>query len=88
MRFSVPAISSCNCRKFSFDLQLRIILGDHQQPRERAIQLLVGLDFLLRRAAAGQRRAGVGDILEHFGFVRREALHGVHQVGNQVGAAL
>ena len=52
------------------------------------IELLVGLNLLLRRAAAGQAGAGVGDILEDFGFVLGEALHGVHQVGNQVGAAL
>ncbi|KAG0946479.1 hypothetical protein G6F31_014320 [Rhizopus arrhizus] len=76
-------------------LQLRIVFGDHQQPRQRAAQFALGLLELLERGFVvgvdvdlADPRAGVGDFGQHALFLAGEALHGLHQVGHQVGAAL
>ena len=67
--------------------QLRIVLHDDQQPAECAFQLLVGLDLLLRRARSGHLGAALAMALNTPSSLR-VPFDGVHQVGNEVGAAL
>src|SRR5574337_174727 len=79
-------------------LQLRIVLADHHQPRQRIAQFaLSGLELLqllrvidgvgidLQTAHPGAR---IGHLDEDLFFVLRVTLDRIDQVGHQVGAAL
>src|SRR6185312_13276381 len=70
--------------------QIGVILGQREQPAERSRQRAFGLrtlrDVALRQRL--RRRAHLRDFLEHAALVRRVALDGLHQVTDQVGAAL
>src|ERR1035437_3954540 len=79
-------------------LQLRIILGDHQQPRQRRRQLALGCDKFLEcgrivdefgrgldRPDLGTR---VGHPEQHILFLLRETFDRIHQVRHQISAAL
>src|SRR5260370_4117026 len=68
--------------------ELRIILHYDQQPAERAVQLRIGLDLLLRTPRSAQSRARIGDFLDDCLFMFGEAFDCLHQVRNQVRAAL
>src|SRR5262249_30312409 len=79
-------------------LELGIALDRDQEPRERARELaLSGLEFLERLRVVerlgrelDRRRAGprARDLLEHRALLRREALDGLDEIRNQIGAAL
>ncbi|MDQ1132796.1 hypothetical protein QE386_001391 [Pseudoxanthomonas winnipegensis] len=76
-------------------LQGRIVLADHQQAAQRAAQLALRLGELLQRVGVigvdldlADPGAGVGDLGQHLTLLLGVALHGAHQVGDQVGAAL
>src|SRR5512138_301489 len=78
-------------------LELRVVLGDREQPAERAPQLaLRRLELLhvLRRELVdvelhrGRLRAGVHHLVERLPLVRRVALHRLDEVRHEVGAAL
>src|SRR6516225_2513052 len=69
-------------------LEARIGLGDREQLAERSLQQLLrrgaARDVAGRQARLPPRR----DLLEDSTLVRRIALHGLDQVGNQIRAAL
>src|SRR6266581_1968829 len=79
-------------------LELRVALGDHQQPRQRRGQLALRggellergriVDQLRRRLDRAHPGARVGDVDQHLLLLRGEALDRVDQVRHQVGAAL
>ena len=88
MRFSVPASSSISRLNVSFDSQLRIVLDDDQQPRQRASSARWPPASSARASARrpawrATRRSG-----RRRPLLLRDALGGLHQVGNQVVAAL
>ena len=78
--------------------QLRIVLRHHQQPGKGSRQLSLGglelrerlgvVDQLRGRLDAADLGAGIGDPQQHILFLGGKPLYGVHQVGNQVRAAL
>ena len=79
-------------------LQLGIVLAGHQQPAQRPGQALLGLGELGDFSGVahlfgvdvdlGGRGAGLGHLDQHALLLGGVALHGGHQVRNQVGAAL
>src|SRR5438309_1188593 len=79
-------------------LELGIVLCDEQQPRQSArhsrLRLLEAPErgFVVEELGSGldaaDARARLGDLGQHLLFLRRESLHRVDEVGNQVGAAL
>src|SRR5204863_4051246 len=79
-------------------LELGIILGDEQEPRESArhsrLRLLEAperrfvVEELGCRLDAADARARLRDLDQHLLFLRRESLDRVDEVGNQVGAPL
>src|SRR5258708_25043815 len=79
-------------------LELRIVLRDHEQARQRARQLPLRLLEFLQRLRIVERlgrelhgpdlRARLGNAEEDVFFLRGIALHRRHQVRDQVGAAL
>src|SRR5437773_4562186 len=79
-------------------LELGIVLGDEQEPRESArhsrLRLLEAperrfvVEELGRRVGAADPRARRRDVDQHLLFLRRESLDRVDEVGNQVGAPL
>ena len=77
--------------------QFRVVLGDGKQPPEGAshfaLRFLVGLQLFGREVVHGDGHlrgfaSGFRHGLEGFLLVRSVALHGVHQVGDEVGASL
>src|SRR6266511_22943 len=72
-------------------LELRVVLGDGEQPAERRGQGSVRRGHLLE-AAALDRAGELGARLRHLGedglLLLRVALHRLHQVGDQIGAPL
>src|SRR5581483_233919 len=79
-------------------LELRIVFGDDQQTRQCRRQLALRRDEALKRGRVVHQRgrrldgadfgARFGDAEEHLLFLRGEALHRVHQIRHEVGAAL
>ena len=69
-------------------LQLRIGLGDGDQPAERARERLVGRRLAGDVAGAHAGRALLGDLLEDALLMRRIALHRLDEIGDEVGAPL
>ena len=71
-------------------LEVRIGLGDGEQAAERAGEDAFGLGALLGRAVLRGLGggAGFGDGLERVALVAHVALHGFHEIGDEVGAAL
>src|SRR5258706_2244997 len=79
-------------------LQLRVVLRDHEQARQRARELALRLLEFLQRLRIVERfgselhgpdlRARLGDAEEDVLFLRGIALHRRHEVRDQVGAAL
>src|ERR1017187_8750624 len=68
--------------------QLRVSLGYREQPAQGVSELSLGF-ALLRRGGGGHGRTAIlGDVLEGPLFVRGVTLHGFHQVGDKVVAAL
>src|SRR6476659_1515851 len=65
-------------------LQLRVRLGDREQPAERLAQDPLGLGRLGGRTCALRRGARLGDRLERAALVRRVALDGLDEVRDQV----
>ena len=70
--------------------QIGIILRQREQPAERGRQRAFGLRALLDVALRQRlrRRAHLGHLFQHAALVRRIALDGLHQIADQVGAAL
>src|SRR5499433_2914606 len=80
--------------------QIGIALRHRKQPPERAGELRLRLLEALERFRIvddvrgnlhlhlGRPRARVGHLLQHLPFLRGVALHGLDQVGNEIGAAL
>ena len=68
--------------------QLRVVFGQREQPSESGIELAVCGDLRLGVARIQQAGAGVGNVAKYRAFLLGNALHGLNQVGNQVGAAL
>ena len=69
-------------------LQLRIIFDQREQTAQCSVELAVRGDFLLWRAGTEQRRTRAGDFAKDGLFLRGVAFHCLHQVGNQISAAL
>src|SRR6266542_529284 len=72
-------------------LQLWVVLRDGEQRAQRAAQLVLGLRSLLRRRGGTRgdgARAGLGHFVENAALVRRVALHGLDEVGDQVVPSL
>src|SRR5262245_32804687 len=78
--------------------EIGIAFRDREQPPERAAELLLRLLETLERLRivedVGRKLhlrgagAGIGDLFEHLPLLRRVALHGLDQIGNEIGAAL
>ncbi len=70
--------------------QIGIILRQREQPAERGRQRAFGLralrDVALRQRL--RRRAHLGHLFQHAALVRRIAFDGLHQIADEVGAAL
>src|SRR5216684_5743722 len=64
--------------------QLGIIFNYHEQSPQSRIQLSIRGDFFSRRMRAKQGGTRLGDLAKHDLLLRREALHGLHQIGDQV----
>src|SRR5712691_1919394 len=68
--------------------QLRIVLHDHEQTAKSGIKLYIGGNLLRRRMRGKQGGARLGNFAEDYLLLHRDALHRLHQVGNQIRAAL
>src|SRR5262245_565744 len=78
--------------------EIGIAFRDCEQPSERAGELLLRLLEALERFRivedVGRKLhlrgtgAGICDLFEHLPLLRRVALHGLDQIGNEIGAAL
>ena len=99
MRFSVPSNCACNCWKFWFAFNSRIIFAHHQQPRERGAQLALRFLELLQLCRIRWRfvriklnPAHTGSCISHCFQCRFLevgcARDRVHEIRNQIGAAL
>ena len=77
-----------SCWKFSVARSSGYCLGDDPQPAERLAQEALGLARL--RRALGLHRGGprLGHLLEGLALVRRVALDGLDQVGDEVVTTL
>jgi len=79
-------------------LQVRIPLDRDQQPSEsagkRVLRILVFFELGRIRHGRGVNLdlaclgAGLGHLCQHLAFLRRIALHRLHEIGNQVGTTL
>ena len=80
--------SSWSWRKFSDALQVRVRLGDCEEPPDRRGEALVRLRCAPWGAGLLERGAGACDLLEDPALVRRIRAHGLDEVGDQVGPPL
>jgi hypothetical protein len=69
-------------------LQLRVVLADRQQPAQRLGDLVLRVGELTRLGDLQRLGTGLGDGLEGLALVAGVALDRVHQVGDEVVAAL
>src|SRR5262245_12634539 len=86
------------CQEVLIRFEIGIALRDREQPPERAGELLLRLLEALecfrivedvgRKLHLRGAGAGIGDLFEHLALLRRVALHGLDQIGNEIGAAL
>ena len=77
--------------KVLIGLELRVGLDDGEQPTHGTRQLRVGVGHLLRVVrlhGADQPGVCLRDLGENVLLVLGIALHRVHEVGNEIGAAL
>ncbi len=98
MRFSVPSSCAVRSRKQRVRLQLRVVLRDDEEARQRALELTLRLDELLEcRGVVDELRRGLDGAdarprVRHFGqhlfFLRGVALDGVDEVRDEIGAPL
>jgi hypothetical protein len=63
-----------------------ISLGERKQPAERGLQGARRRRLAVHIACRDARRAGGSHLLQHAALMRRIGLHGLDQVGNEVGA--
>jgi len=66
---------------------LRIIFHQCQQPPQRPIELVIGLDFRSRAGRSKKGCASVGDVREDGLLLRSVTLHCFNQIRDQVDAA-
>ena len=100
MRFSVPSSCACSVWKFSRRFELRIVLDDCEQPRERRAERILCLrvfceilrivDRVLHDAGRNltDARARLRDVLVRARFEVGGAFDRRDEIGNQVGAPL
>src|ERR1700733_5429008 len=65
-----------------------IVFDHYKQTPECTVELIIRVDLFLRRFRTGHGGAGVRNIREHRGLFLRITLHRLHQVRNQIRAAL
>src|SRR5713226_1122133 len=75
-------------QKILVGLELRVVLDDHQQATQRAVERIISGDPVSRRAGAEQGRTRTGDVAKHGLLLRCDALYRLHEVRDQVGAPL
>ena len=67
-------------------LEVRIVLHDGQQLAEPGGDLVLGVGLVRDALGSDRSRPGLGDAFEELALVGGVALHGLDEVGDQVGA--